>query len=223
VSRTKHDREADHESYNLDLTLTPAAIGGYDEIASTAERFDLETVVVRVDRLDDIIESKRRRRSPEGPSGPPDPRGLQRGTEAATSRAGDVLGMAGIGRCQFDGDVQATPNRLKSPSQEAPVAPWVRASIASWASLTRLAGPPVRAKRRAERLHEPRRVMERRHSDMRARRRRPDRWPSARGSPGFTRLIETGTPVEQGVPYASTVTPGEKGIVWRSAADVSPQ
>jgi hypothetical protein len=44
---------------DLDLTFTPAAIGGYDEIASTSERFDLETVVVCVARLDDIIESKR--------------------------------------------------------------------------------------------------------------------------------------------------------------------
>lgn len=44
---------------DLDLTFSPAAMGDYDEIAATSERFDLETVVVNVARLDDVIASKR--------------------------------------------------------------------------------------------------------------------------------------------------------------------
>ncbi len=44
---------------DLDLTSSAAAIGNYDDIAPSSERFDLETVVVRVARLEDIIESKR--------------------------------------------------------------------------------------------------------------------------------------------------------------------
>lgn len=44
---------------DLDLTFSPAAMGGYDEIVAKSERFDLETVVVNVARLDDIIASKR--------------------------------------------------------------------------------------------------------------------------------------------------------------------
>lgn len=44
---------------DLDLTFTPDAIGGYDEIFERAERYDLESVIVLVASLDDVITSKR--------------------------------------------------------------------------------------------------------------------------------------------------------------------
>lgn len=44
---------------NLDLTFTPAAVGGFDQLAPRAVRVDLDGVVVNVASLDDVIRSKR--------------------------------------------------------------------------------------------------------------------------------------------------------------------
>jgi len=43
---------------DLDLTFTPAAVGGYEELAPASSTFELAGVRVKVAALDDIIRSK---------------------------------------------------------------------------------------------------------------------------------------------------------------------